>query len=131
MKKYFLQTKVWTTLYIVTLILNYSLILFSALFYREGSPLIEPVLLMSQGILTVINCIVSRNLIQFAILSANLLVSTIVANIVATQLYYHNISADDETLIFGWWALIIGCIYVVIISVLAILLKKIISKYMH
>lgn len=131
MKKYFLQSKVWTTLYIVTLILNYSLILFSALFYREGSPLIEPVLLMSQCILTVINCIVSRNLIQFAILSANLLVSTIVANIVATQLYYHNISADDETLIFGWWALIIGCIYVVIISVLAILLKKIISKYMH
>lgn len=131
MKKYFLQSKVRTTLYIVTLILNYSLILFSALFYREGSPLIEPVLLMSQGILTVIICIVSRNLIQFAILSANLLVSTIVANIVATQLYYHNISADDETLIFGWWALIIGCIYVVIISVLAILLKKIISKYMH
>ena len=131
MKKYILQTKVWTTLYIVTLILNYSLILFSALLYRGGSPLIEPVLLMSQGILTVINCIVSRNLIQFAILSANLLVSTIVANIVATQLYYHNISADDETLIFGWWALIIGCIYVVIISVLAILLKKIISKYMH
>ena len=131
MKKYILQTKVCTTVYIVTLILNYSLILFSALLYRGGSPLIEPVLLMSQGILTVINCIVSRNLIQFAILSANLLVSTIVANIVATQLYYHNISADDETLIFGWWALIIGCIYVVIISVLAILLKKIISKYMH
>ena len=131
MKKYFLQTKVWTTLYIVTLILNYSLILFSALLYRGGSPLIEPVLLMSQGILTVINCIVSRNLIQFAILSANLLVSTIVANIVATQLYYHNISADDETLIFGWWALIIGCIYVVVISGLALLIKKLILKLIH
>ncbi|MGN0489884.1 hypothetical protein [Ruminococcus sp.] len=131
MKKYFLQPKVWTTLYIVTLILNYSLILFSVLFYRGGSSLIEPVLLLSQGILTIINCIVSRNLIQFAILSANLLVSTIVANIVATQLYFQNISADDETLIFGWWALIIGCIYVVIISVLAIFLKKIISKYMN
>ena len=131
MKKYILQTKVWTTLYIVTLILNYSLILFSVLFYRGGSPLIEPVLLMSQGILTVINCIVSRNLIQFAILSANLLVSTIVANIVATQLYYHNISADDETLIFGWWALIIGCIYVVVISGLALLIKKLILKLIH
>lgn len=118
-------------MYIVTLILNYSLILFSVLFYRGGGSLIEPVLLLSQGILTIINCIVSRNLIQFAILSANLLVSTIVANIVATQLYFQNISADDETLIFGWWALIIGCIYVVIISILAILLKKIISKYMN
>lgn len=131
MKKYFLQSKARTSLYIVTLILNYILILFSALFYREGSSLIEPVLLLSQGILTVINCIVSRNQIQFAILSVNLLVSTIVANIVATQFYYHNISADNETLIFGWWALIIGCIYVVVISVLAILLKKIISKYMN
>lgn len=131
MKKYFLQSKARTSLYIVTLILNYILILFSALFYREGSSLIEPVLLLSQGILTIINCIVSRNQIQFAILSVNLLVSTIVANIVATQFYYHNISADNETLIFGWWTLIIGCIYVVIISVLAILLKKIISKYMN
>lgn len=131
MKKYFLQSKIWTSLYIVTLILNYILILFSVLFYRGGSPLIEPVLLMSQGILTVINCIVSRNLIQFAILSANLLVSTIVANIVATQLYYHNISADDETLIFGWWALIIGCIYVVVISGIALLIKKLILKLIH
>ena len=131
MKKYFLQSKIWTSLYIITLILNYILILFSVLFYRGGSPLIEPVLLISQGILTIINCIVSRNLIQFAILSANLLVSTIVANIVATQLYYHNISADDETLIFGWWALIIGCIYVAIISGIALLIKKLILKLIH
>jgi len=131
MKKYFLQSKVWTSLYIVTLILNYSLILFSALFYRGGSPLIEPVLLMSQGILTVINCIVSRNQIQFAILSGNLLVSTIVANIVATQLYFHNISADDGTLLVGRLDLIIGCIYVVIISGLALLLKRLISKLIH
>lgn len=131
MKKYFLQSKVWTSLYIVTLILNYSLILFSALFYRGGSSLIEPVLLMSQGILTVINCIVSRNQIQFAILSGNLLVSTIVANIVATQLYFHNISADDGTLLVGRLDLIIGCIYVVIISGLALLLKRLILKLIH
>lgn len=131
MKKYFLQPKVWTSLYIVTLILNYSLILFSVLFYRGGSPLIEPVLLISQGILTIINCIVSRNQIQFAILAANLLASTIVANIVATLLYYHNISADDGTLLVGRWEVIIGCIYVVVISGLALLIKKLILKFIH
>lgn len=131
MKKYFLQPKVWTSLYIVTLILNYILILFSVLFYRGGSPLIEPVLLISQGILTIINCIVSRNQIQFAILAANLLASTIVANIVATLLYYHNISADDGTLLVGRWEVIIGCIYVAIISGLALLIKKLILKLIH
>lgn len=131
MKKYFLQPKVWTSLYIVTLILNYILILFSVLFYRGGSPLIEPVLLISQGILTIINCIISRNQIQFAILAANLLASTIVANIVATLLYYHNISADDGTLLVGRWEVIIGCIYVAIISGLALLIKKLILKLIH
>ena len=131
MKKYFLQSKIWTSLYIVTLILNYILILFSVLFYRGGSPLIEPVLLISQGILTIINCIVSRNQIQFAILAANLLVSTIVANIVATLLYYHNISADDGTLLVGRWEVIIGCIYVAIISGIALLIKKLILKLIH
>ena len=131
MKKYFLQSKIWTSLYIVTLILNYILILFSVLFYRGGSPLIEPVLLISQGILTIINCIVSRNQIQFAILAANLLASTIVANIVATLLYYHNISADDGTLLVGRWEVIIGCIYVAIISGLALLIKKLILKLIH
>lgn len=131
MKKYFLQSKIWTSLYIVTLILNYILILFSVLFYRGGSPLIEPVLLMSQGILTIINCIVSRNQIQFAILAANLLASTIVANIVATLLYYHNISADDGTLLVGRWEVIIGCIYVAIISGIALLIKKLILKLIH
>ena len=131
MKKYFLQSKIWTSLYIVTLILNYILILFSVLFYRGGSPLIEPVLLISQGILTIINCIVSRNQIQFAILAANLLASTIVANIVATLLYYHNISADDGTLLVGRWEVIIGCIYVVVISGLALLIKKLILKLIH
>ena len=131
MKKYFLQSKIWTSLYIVTLILNYILILFSVLFYRGGSPLIEPILLISQGILTIINCIVSRNQIQFAILAANLLASTIVANIVATLLYYHNISADDGTLLVGRWEVIIGCIYVAIISGIALLIKKLILKLIH
>ncbi len=131
MKKYFLQSKIWTSLYIVTLILNYILILFSVLFYRGGSPLIEPVLLISQGILTIINCIVSRNQIQFAILAANLLASTIVANIVATLLYYHNISADDGTLLVGRWEVIIGCIYVAIISGIALLIKNLILKLIH
>ena len=69
--------------------------------------------------------------IQFAILAANLLASTIVANIVATLLYYHNISADDGTLLVGRWEVIIGCIYVAIISGIALLIKKLILKLIH
>lgn len=128
MKKYFLQSKIWIPLYIVTIILNYILILFSVLFYRGGAPVVWPVLLLSQGGLSIINCMVSKKLYQFAILSANLLVSTIIANIVEAQLYMQKIGGGTETLLFGQMGLFVGCIYVVIISVLAIFLKKIISK---
>ena len=131
MKKYFLQSKIWTSLYIVTLILNYILILFSVLFYRGGALILYPMLLMSQGILAVINCLISRKIYQFTILSLNLLISTIIANIVFSQLYSKNICGGSEAELFYRYALTFGCIYVDIISVLAILLKKIISKYMN
>lgn len=87
MKKYFLQPKVWTTLYIVTLILNYSLILFSVLFYRGGVLILYPLFLMSQFVFVIINCLISRKIYQFTILSVNLLISTIIANKVFPQLY--------------------------------------------
>lgn len=131
MKKYFLQPKVWTTLYIVTLILNYSLILFSVLFYRGGALIIYPILLMSQCVFVIINCLISRKVYQFTILSVNLLISTIIANNVFSQLYSKNICGGSEAELVYRYALTFGCIYVVIISVLAILLKKIISKYMN
>lgn len=131
MKKYFLQPKVWTTLYIVTLILNYSLILFSVLFYRGGVLILYPLFLMSQFVFVIINCLISRKIYQFTILSVNLLISTIIANKVFPQLYSKNICGSSESYLVEHYALIFGCIYVVIISVLAILLKKIISKYMN
>ena len=131
MKKYFLQPKVWTTLYIVTLILNYSLILFSALFYRGGALILYPLFLMSQFVFVIINCLISRKIYQFTILSVNLLISTIIANNVFPQLYSKNICGGSEAELLYRYALTFGCIYVVIISVLAILLKKIISKYMN
>lgn len=131
MKKHFLQPKVWTTLYIVTLILNYSLILFSALFYRGGALILYPLFLMSQFVFVIINCLISRKIYQFTILSVNLLISTIIANNVFSQLYSKNICGGSESYLVDHYALTFGCIYVVIISVLAILLKKIISKYMN
>lgn len=131
MKKYFRQPKVWTTLYIVTLILNYSLVLFSALFYRGGALILYPLFLMSQFVFVIINCLISRKVYQFTILSVNLLISTIIANNVFSQLYSKNICGGSEAELVYRYALTFGCIYVVIISVLAILLKKIISKYMN
>lgn len=131
MKKNILQPKVWTTLYIVTLILNYSLILFSALLYRGGALILYPLFLMSQCVFVIINCLISRKIYQFTILSVNLLISTIIANNVFSQLYSKNICGGSEAELVDRYALTFGCIYVVIISVLAILLKKIISKYMN
>ena len=131
MKKYFLQSKVWTPLYIVKLILNYSLILFSALFYRGGALILYPLFLMLQFVFVIINCLISRKIYQFTILSVNLLISTIIANKVFPQLYSKNICGSSESYLVEHYALIFGCIYVVIISGLALLLKRLILKLIH
>lgn len=112
-------------------VLNYILVLFGLVFYRGGAPLITLFFILTQAALTVMNCLTAKNIPELIWYSVNLLVSTIIGNILSSQLYYHNISSDSRTLLVGKVMLQIGIVYVIAISVIAIIIKviyKIIKK---
>lgn len=114
--------------YSLVAILNFILLLFSYLFYKKGGSFILPLFLISQAILVVINIVASKSKKSFALLTGCLAVSTIYANIVDASLYYHNISSDSETLLVGQAEAIIGVIYILILSVIAYIIKRVICK---
>ena len=107
---------------------NYLLVLFAVLLYRLGGMLYIPVVLIAQSILTVANYSVAKKTSHLIILSVNLLISTIIANVTDIYLYMQNISADSETLLIGKYMVVIGAIFVVVISVIAICVKSNASK---
>ena len=55
-------------------------------------------------------------------MSGHLLISTIIANMASVQLYYQFISSDSETLLVGRIEAQIGIVYVIILSVIAIII---------
>ena len=101
---------------------NYVLVLLACTLYGVGfgTALLFFVL---QPILTAANYTVSKKTWQLIVLSAHQLISTTIANCTSVQLYYQNISSDSETLLVGKYAFIIGCVYVIILSVIAIGIK--------
>ncbi len=116
------MNKVKFSLFVAMNIINYVLVLFSVLFYTLGYR-VFPIFICTQLALTVVNHAVSENLKQQGILSINLLISTIAANILLTFLYMNNISADSGTLLVGKYAVVIGIIFVALSSLIAMSIK--------
>lgn len=109
-------------------IANYLLVLFAVLFYRFGGPLHIPFMLIAQPVLTAVNYFVAKKIPHLIILSINLLISTIIANVVSIYLYMQNICGDYETLLVGKYEVVIGSIYVIVLSLIAIGVKFATSK---
>ena len=104
-------------------IVNYVLVLLAFLGFRLGAG-ISIFYLFCQPALVVANYLVSQKIWQLALLSVHLLISTIIANMSSVQLYYQFVSSDSETLLVGKIAVQIGIVYVVIISVIAIIIAS-------
>jgi len=119
------MNKLRFTFFILMNIINYVLVVPAVLLYKGGSPVTIPLFLSLQLALIIADFFASENTRQLCILSINLLISTIVANILSTQLYYHNISSDAETLLVGKYEVIIGSIYVIVLSCAAVAIKYI------
>ncbi len=111
----------------IAVIINYIPVLFSLFFYNTGYRLF-PVLIILQSALIIANFAFSDSLKQHRFLSINLLISTIIANILITMLYYNNISSDHGTLLVGNYAIAIGSVSVALISLIAMSIKYIIIK---
>lgn len=114
--------------YIFAFIVNYILVFFAVLLYEQGGPVVYPIFLLTQPLLVLLNCIVSKNMRQFVIISLNLIASTIIANIVAIMLYMINIHSDSVTILLLQYALIIGCAYVALLSIISFTVKTAILK---
>lgn len=109
--------------YVFALIINYILVLFAVLFYEQGGPVVYPIFLFTQAVLILFNCIVSQNVRQFVIISLNLIASTIIANVVDIWLYMTNICGGSETILLLQYAVVIGCGYVALLSIISFVVK--------
>lgn len=101
---------------------NYVLVLLACTLYGVGFGT-ALLFLVLQPVLTAVNYIASEKTWQLIVLSVHLLISTLIANYMSVQLYYQNISSDSETLLVGKYAIIIGCVYVIILSAITIGIK--------
>jgi len=114
-------------LFVLMNIVNYALVLLGVLLYRGGGPVVYPLFLAVQPALVIANYYVSEKLWQIIVLSVHLLVSTIVSNLFQAHLYAIHI-AGGETYAVGKMAAIIGSIYVITLSVVAIIIKHSLTK---
>ena len=114
--------------YIFAFIVNYILVFFAVLLYEQGGPVVYPIFLLTQPLLVLLNCLVSQKIGYFIFISLNLIVSTIIANIVGVWLYMSNVCGGSETILLLQYAVVIGCIYVIVLSIISFIVKTAILK---
>ncbi len=108
--------------YILIALANYFPVLCACIVHNPN--LAWLLFIISQILLIFLNYKAADDKFSLAFLNINLLISTVIANVLLTHLYSSNISSDSETLAVGNLALVIGAIFVLILSVISILLKK-------
>lgn len=121
------MTKKKLTTLILTALANFLPLIFGVVFYWSGFGVYIFIFCL-QKLLTVLNFVVSDNIKQLLILSANLMISTIATTIISTYLYMAKISPDSGTLLVGQIALIAGCIIVAIFTAIACLIKYLVKR---
>lgn len=110
--------------YIFVTLANYIPVLCACLFYKGGAPVDWPIYIVAQIILIVLNHILSSKKMELICYDVNLIISTIIANGLSTYLYYWNISSDPETPAVGQLGLMVGVIFVLILTFISVLLKR-------
>ena len=109
--------------YIPIALANYIPVLCAFLFFRNPN-LAWLLFIISQIWLTISNYKAADSKFTLAFFQVNLLISTMIANTLLTHLYYSKISSDSETLAVGNLVLVLGAVFVLILSLISILLKK-------
>ncbi len=109
--------------YILIALANYIPVLCAFIFFRNPN-LAWLLFIISQIWLTVSNYKAADSKFTLAFFQVNLLISTMIANALMAHLYYSKISSDSETLAVGNFVLVLGAVFVLILSLISILLKK-------
>lgn len=110
-------------LFVLMNIINYTLVLFAFLLYPLGGPVYIPLAIISQLLLAFFNYKFTYKVWQIVLLSADLILSTVMANRLIIYLFMKNISNDGETAILGNYVFWIGLIFVIFITVTSTVVK--------
>lgn len=109
--------------YTLALLANYIPVFIAYVLYELGID-IGLVVFCFQILLWCLNYDVSKSRFSLAFLNLNLLISTYISFGLSTTLYYNNISSDGLTLAIGQLIQLIGSIFVLVVSVILVLVKK-------
>ena len=118
-------------LFILMNVVNYLPVLFSMLFYDRGGLVVYPVLLVLQIALIALNALAAFTTAQQIVLSVQLLIATVAANILSIFLYIYSMGGADDIrteLLVLLYVLGFGCLLVIGASVGAIFLKRVYMK---
>ena len=114
--------------YILVTLANYIPVLCAFLLYRGGGLLFWSVFITMQVLLVCLNYSTAGKKTVLLFFSANLLVSTIIANWLSIYLYYTYISSDAETILVGYAAIKIGVVFVLILSLISLGIKTLVGR---
>lgn len=112
--------------YIVALILNIIPFFLSCLLYEGGLAILMmfPIL---QILINWLNYTWTNKVISYLFLNIAMFISSIASIEISIQLYYNNISSDTGTLAVGNFAIIVGVVFMVLMTLMSIICR-IISK---
>lgn len=109
------------------LIINIIPFFLSCLLYNAGIGIIMffPIL---QILINLLNYKWTKKVISYLFLNILMLISSITSIEISTQLYYNNISSDTETLAVGSFAVMVGVVFILIMTLISIICRIISNK---
>ena len=113
--------------YIVALILNIIPFFLSCPLYEGGIAILMmyPIL---QFLINGLNYKWTNKVISYLFLNIAMFISSIASIEIITHLYYNNISSDNGTLAVGGFAVIVGVVFMVLMTLISIIYRNIINK---
>lgn len=113
---------------IILIILNASLVIPFLTFFRKGA-IVSIFMLPIWFVATIINTVLSKNLKEFLIYNGTLALFAMIGIFTNGQLYFKYVYWDTEGELVVMAGIIIGIIYIAILSGIECLIKCLINKY--
>ena len=113
--------------YMLALML-YIIPFFSTCFLYEGGIVILLMFPALQFLINTVNYKWTKKILSFVILNSAMFISTINSIEIITKLYYNNISSDTETLAVGHFAVLVGIVFIIALTLISIVCRLVSTK---
>lgn len=108
--------------YCIVLIINIIPFFLSCLLY-EGGGMITMTFPIIQGFINYYNYKCTNKVISYLILNLAMLISSVKSISISTQLYYNNVSSDNDTLAVGDFEVKFAFAYILLITFISIICR--------